>query len=103
MREVKKYWQEIRALQATLPEFLRVVSEEGAIIEVGSAVAAKLLHAKSHRRATDDEIHVQAVEEEARRRETAREALRRRGIAVVVLKEDIPKKQAQGRGRNRAD
>ncbi len=86
MRDVRSYWKEIHALQATLPEFVRVMSAEGKITEVGAAVAAKLLHSKSHRLATEDEIRAQAAAEDASHRETKREELRRRGIAVVAVK-----------------
>ncbi len=86
MRDVRSYWKEIHALQATLPDFLRVTSGEGAVIEVSAAVAAKLLHAKSHRLATEEEIRARAADEDARNRETAEEELRRRGIAVVTVK-----------------
>ncbi len=87
MRDVRSYWKEIHALQATLPDFLRVTSADGDVIEVSAAVAAKLLHAKSHRVATQEEIQARAAAEDVRNRETAREELRRRGIAVVAVKQ----------------
>jgi hypothetical protein len=85
MRDVRHYWQEIHALEASLPEYVRVVSITGSIAEVPAGLAAKLLHAKSHRLATEEEIRSCVAADDARNRETAREELRRRGIAVVAV------------------
>lgn len=85
MRDVRSFWKEIHALEATLPEFVRVVSSTGSVTEVPASVAAKLLHAKSQRLATEEETLACAAAEDAQNRETAREELRRRGIAVVAV------------------
>ncbi len=93
MRDLKVYWQEIRALQRSLPEFVWLMSLEdrkrgmvgGRMAQVGAAQAAQLLHAKSHRMATEEEIAEHLEKENRTRRQTVQEGLRRRGIAVVAL------------------
>jgi hypothetical protein len=91
--ELKKYWQEIGAIAKELPAFVWVMSLEnkargqvgGSIAEVGAELAAKLIHAKSHRTATPEEIaaHLAGVEES--RRAQFHQRLRNQGIAVVPL------------------
>ena len=64
MPDLKKYWQEIRAIEKSLPAEVWLVSLQnlakgqvgGSMAEAGSAVAAKLLHAKSQRLATEEEL-----------------------------------------------
>ena len=55
MRDLQQYWQEIRAIENGLPQFVWVIAED-CLMEVARAVAARLLHAKSHRLATDEEV-----------------------------------------------
>jgi len=64
MMDFRQYWQEIRAIQSQLPAFVWLMSLEnavsrlvgGCIVEVAAEVAARLLHARSHRLATAEEI-----------------------------------------------
>ena len=57
MPDLKKYWQEIRAIEKSLPAEVWLVSLQnlakghvgGSMVEVAAVVAAKLLHAKSQR------------------------------------------------------
>lgn len=86
MRNLRQYWQEIRAIQASLPEFLWIADELGRLVEVTAEIAAKLLHAKSHRVATEEEIAAHLGKSAAEQRDTAAEARRRRGVEVVPLK-----------------
>jgi len=87
MSDLKRLWQEIREIQATLPEFVRVVEVGRAHppIEVKAEVAARLLQASSHRLATEAEVGSQRDREVALTRRRAEDRLRREGIAVVAL------------------
>jgi hypothetical protein len=93
MRNVRRYWQEVRTIQASLPEFVWVVSVEnpvegfagGCIAQVAAAQAARLLHAGSHRLATEAEIEAHRADEEAARLLRVHARLERQGIAVVPL------------------
>jgi hypothetical protein len=93
MRDLRQYWQEVRALERSLPEFIWLMSIEekksgmvgGRIAELGAAQAAKLLHAKSYRMATDDEIAAHLAKEDQARRQSFNDGLRRKGIAVVAV------------------
>ena len=64
MRDIRRYWKEVRALEASLPEFVWLVDVEGSVpVEVGAGRAAQLLLAKSHRVASEDELSVQREKE----------------------------------------
>lgn len=84
MRDIRRYWAEVRALEASLPEFVWLVDVEGsAPVEVSARRAAQLLLAKSHRVASDDELSAQREKEAIAKKELQRDGRRRRGIAVV--------------------
>ncbi len=84
MRDIRRYWKEVRALEASLPEFVWLVDVEGsAPVEVAAGRAAQLLLAKSHRVASEDELSVQREIEVAARKERQRDVKRREGVAVV--------------------
>jgi hypothetical protein len=86
MRDIRRYWKEVRALEASLPPFVRLVDVEGSDpVEVTAVRAAQLLLAKSHRMASDDEVSAQGAREKGIEREQRRNALRQEGIAVVTL------------------
>jgi len=93
MRDLRQYWQEVRALERSLPEFIWLMSVDdkksgmvgGRMAEVGAAQAAKLLHAKSYRMATNDEIAAHLAKEDQARRQSFHDGLRRKGIAVVAV------------------
>jgi len=96
MRDLRKYWQEIREIEKSLPEFVWLTSLDnaprgqrgGCIAQVAAAAAARLLHAKSQRLATDEEIQAhQAAEHEAKHL-AFHEGLRKRGIAVIAVPGD---------------
>ena len=97
MADFRKYWQEIRALEKTLPECVWLVSLEnprrgqvgGCVVETAAEVAAKLLHAKSHRLAEPTEIDAHQAREQAAKREAFDARLRRQGISVVPLEKKI--------------
>ena len=84
MRDLKQYWEAIRALEASLPEFVWVISE-GCLSEVSAHIAAKLLHAKSHRVATEEEVRARKASDEAAQTEKYHAERARRGVAVVAL------------------
>jgi hypothetical protein len=93
MRDLQQYWQEIKALAASLPAHVWLVSLDdpkrgmhgGRMVEVGAETAAKLLHANSHRRATDEEIESQRHSLEAQQRAVFHEKLRVKGVTVVPV------------------
>ena len=93
MRDLRVYWQEVRTLERSLPEFVWLMSLEdgkrgmvgGRMAEVSAAPAAQLLHANSHRLATEEEIAAHLEKENLARRQSFQDGLRRRGIAVVAV------------------
>jgi hypothetical protein len=94
MPDVKRYWQEVRAIERSLPKFVWMVSIEdslrgrtgGSLAEVSAAAAAPLLHAKTHRRAVEDEVRAHLGCEESVKKADIERRLRKRGIAVVTVK-----------------
>jgi len=94
MPDVKRYWQEVRAIERSLPKFVWMVSVEdslrgragGSIAEVSAGHAAPLLHAKSHRLAAEDEVRAHRSGEESVKKAEIEERLRKRGVAVVTVR-----------------
>jgi hypothetical protein len=84
MRDLHQYWQEIRAIESGLPQFVWVIAED-CLIEVARAVAARLLHAKSHRLATEEEVKAREAREAEAEKTAAAERKRREGIEVVEV------------------
>lgn len=93
MRDLRQYWQEVRALERSLPEFVWLMSLAdakrgmvgGRMAQAGAAQAAQLLHAKAYRMATEDEIATHLDQEDQARRQSFHAGLRRKGIAVVAV------------------
>ena len=93
MPDLKKYWQEIRAIEKSLPAEVWLVSLQnlakgqvgGAIVEVAAAVAAKLLHGKSQRLATEDEVQAHKAQQAGIQRQVLEQQMRKQGIAVIPL------------------
>ena len=93
MRDLRQYWQEVRTLERSLPEFVWLMSIEdakrgmvgGRMAQVGAAQAAQLLHANSYRKATEEEIAAHLAKEDQARRQSFNDGLRKRGIAVVAV------------------
>jgi hypothetical protein len=93
MRDLQKYWQDIRTAAAALPPYVWLVSLDdpkrgmrgGCLVEVAAETAAKLLYAVSHRRATDDEIETHHAAEAETQRATFHERLRGKGVTIVPL------------------
>ena len=86
MRDIRRYWRDVRALEASLPDFVWLVAVEGsAPVQVGASRAAQLLLAKSHRMASEDELSIQREREIAERKARQKEARRREGVAVVEV------------------
>jgi hypothetical protein len=84
MRDIRRYWKEVRDLEASLPEFVSLVDVEGSVpVEVGARLAAQLLLAKSHRVASEEELGAQRAKEVAAGKALKRDALRREGVVVV--------------------
>ena len=93
MRDLKRYWKEVRDLERNLPAWVWLMSLEdpmrgqagGTLAEVPAAPAAKLLHAKSHRPATAEEIRVYLEKRSATVQLEFHESLRRKGISIVAV------------------
>jgi len=85
MRDIRRYWQEVRTLESSLPEFVWLVDVEGSVpVEVGARLAAQLLIAKGHRVASEEELSVQREAETGAHKERQRDRRRREGVAVVT-------------------
>jgi hypothetical protein len=93
MPDLKKYWQETRAIEKSLPAEVWLVSLQnlakgqvaGSIVEVAAAVAAKLLHAKSQRLATEGEIEAHKAQQAETQRQVFEQRMRKQGIAVIPV------------------
>jgi hypothetical protein len=89
-RNIGQYWQERRALEASLPEFVWVVSVRDAgataVTQVPAAVAARLLRGKSHRRAAEAEVEAHHAREQEANRAARVERMRRQGTSLVVVR-----------------
>jgi len=84
MRDIRRYWKDVRDLEASLPEFVWLVDVEGsAPVEVSARLGAQLLLAKSHRVASEEEVGVQRAKEIVAGKALKRDALRREGVVVV--------------------
>jgi len=87
MRDLKRYWDDVRQIRAGLPEFVWVIEDDGVHppVEAGSEIAARLLQVRSHRLATEEEIRSLSARETALHRQRAQDRLRREGIAIVTV------------------
>ena len=91
--DLKKYWREARALEQSLPEYVWMVSVADvlrgrvgdAIVEVGAALAAQLLMARSHRLATEEEVRAEKERQEGAKKSSEAEELRKKGRVVVEV------------------
>ena len=89
-RDIRQYWRDLRAIEASLPESVWLVSEHDAaavvVTEVAARVAARLLRAKSHRRATEAEVEAHRAREREANRAAREERMRRQGTSLVVVR-----------------
>jgi len=93
MPDLKQYWKEIRAIENGLPDCVWLVSVDnpsrgqvgGSVVEAASALAAKLIHSRSHRLATSEEAEAYQVREQEAKRTAFHSRLRRQGISVVPV------------------
>ena len=98
MPDLKKYWQEVRALEQGMPAEVWLMSLEnrargqvaGSMAEVAASAAAKLLHGKSRRLATEEEIRAHQARQTETKRQEFQERLRDRGIAIIPV-ESLPR------------
>jgi hypothetical protein len=94
MPDLKKYWQEIRAMEQSLAGDVWLMSLEnrargqvaGSIAEVAAGAAAKLLYAKSHRLATEEEVETHQARQAETQRLGFQKKLRDEGIAIIPVK-----------------
>jgi len=88
---IGQYWKDLRSLEATLPEFVWLVATAAGappfVTQAASTIAAKLLHAKSHRVATEEEIAAHKANDALAVKQAKHERMRRSGAAVVVVEE----------------
>ena len=84
MRDLQRYWQEIHAIENGLPPFVWVIAED-CLIEVARAVAARLLHAKSHRLATEEEVKARKARLAEGAKKAEAERRRKEGVEVVEI------------------
>ena len=86
-RDIRQYWQEVRALEAGLPEFVWLVGGgDGVVTQASAGVAARLLRAKSHRRASEAEVEVHHAREAEANQEARVERMRKVGTSLVVVR-----------------
>lgn len=93
MPNLKTYWDEIHALETSLPDFVWLMSlhnpakgqRGGSISQVSASVAARMLHANSHRLASEEETEAHLAQQDSVRREAFRQRLHRQGIAIVPV------------------
>ena len=96
MRDLRKYWQDIREIEKGLPKFVWLMSLDnpprgqrgGCIAQVAAPAAARLLHTKSHRVATDNEVQAHQTAQDEAKMLAFHEGLRKRGIAVIAVPSD---------------
>ena len=94
MPDLKKYWQEIRAIEQSLAADVWLMSLEnrargqvaGSMAEVAAGAAAKLLYAKSHRLATAAEVTAHRDGQAQAQRQGFQKKLRDEGIAIIPVK-----------------
>ena len=85
MFNLRKYWQTLREIENTLPQYVWLYSQVGGLVEANAAVAARMIHAKSHRLATPEEIqHYRDQQRELLKRQFE-QRLRDKGIAVIPV------------------
>ncbi|MEO8096696.1 MAG: hypothetical protein ABI811_03275 [Acidobacteriota bacterium] len=88
-RDIRQYWKEVRALENRLPEFIFLVATDGDVpgfvTEAAAGVAARLLYAKTHRAATEEEISAHQLGAEQAVRDAKKERMRLSGAAMVVV------------------
>jgi hypothetical protein len=92
MNNVREYWKTVRVIAETLPEFVYLVEavenkDVVVVTQVGADLAAKLIHAKTHRIATQDEVDAHQAGEVAANKNARLERLRRSGAAVVAVED----------------
>jgi hypothetical protein len=91
--QIQQYWKDRRMLEATLPEFVWLVATAAGappfVTQAAAGLAAKLLHAKSHRVASDEEVEAHHVHDATALKQARQERMRKSGAAVVVVK-DVP-------------
>jgi hypothetical protein len=103
MSNIRQYWQAVRAIEAALPTdvWLVAMSSPDFLTQVPAEAAAKMLHAKTHRLATEEEIGAHHAREAEANKAARRERLRRSGAAVVpieaVEEEESPRVKRRSR------
>ena len=94
IRDIQQYWREIRQIEATLDDFVWLApahpkpigkAVEVHPVEVPGATAAHLLHQKSHRVATKEEVEAHRAREAGLALAAKKERLRREGRTQVLV------------------
>jgi hypothetical protein len=88
-RTIQQYWKDVRSIEQSLPALVWLVATAAGappfVTQVASDIAAKLIHANSHRVATDEEVQAQSVNDVEALKQARKERMRRTGAALVVL------------------
>lgn len=86
MRDVRRYWQEVREIEESLSECVWLVRPSGSEpVQVAAIVAAPLLHSKSHRIAMDQEVQDYLAAQQLKQKDAQRTILRKQGTAVIAV------------------
>jgi hypothetical protein len=88
-RDIRGYWREVRTIEAGLPEFVWLMSGGAAPVQVSAAIAAKLLHAKSHRLASEEEVERHRAEELATEKAYRLDQKHKKGVAVIPVPPEV--------------
>ena len=93
MRDLKRYWREVREMERLLPPYVWLMTVEdrvhgqpaGLMVEARAEYAAKLIHAGTHRVASAEEIAQHQAKQSDKERQEFHEGLRRRGITIIPV------------------
>lgn len=93
MNSVQQFWAEIREIQSKLPPTLFMISvtnrlvgtHGGVMTEVDAETAAKLIHAGTHERATEEQIDTYKESQRIKKGNAVRDGLRKLGFSVSTV------------------
>jgi hypothetical protein len=102
-QQLKMYWQQVRDVEARLPQDVFLTSIEdrftgragGVVCEVDRASAARCVVDGSHRVATEEEIEAYRLDQDERKRAGQAAALLAQGRTVVQLPPSSTRKKAR--------
>ena len=102
-RTIQQYWKDIRSIESTLPALVWLVGTATDappfVTQVASDIAAKWIHAKSHRIATEEEVQAQSANDVVALKQAKQERMRRKGAALVVVEGETTSEPSPRRRR----